>query len=268
MKPHWDEAARGILLEGDADRKAALAQDVLARAETFDLSLAPRLGPPERPARPEKPVLVPPQEVPRRGLGSDRGRAALLHALAHIELNAIDLAADMALRFAGAVPDHLRASFVHDWLRVSGEEGLHFSLLRARLDAYGTDYGDYPAHDGLWDAARKTSGDVLGRLAVAPMILEARGLDVTPGLIAKLEAVGDTGSAAVLQRIYDDEIGHVRAGTRWFRSLAESRGADPAATFQNCVMRYYPQGPKRPFNDPARAQAELPRDWYEGVSPH
>lgn len=263
----WDAALLSVLEEGDASRKAARAEAVLAAQGQFDLSLAPRARPPERPARPPEPSLVPPQQVPRRGIGSAHGRAALLHALAHIELNAVDLAADMALRFAGEVPAEDRTSFVSDWMQVAGEEGLHFRLLGERLASLNARYGDFPAHDGLWNAAEKTSDDLLGRLAIAPMILEARGLDVTPGLIEKLRRVGDDASAAVLTRIYNDEIGHVRTGVRWFNRLARAAGHDPEAAFHNLVARYFPSGPKPPFNVWARDQAELPQDWYEGAVP-
>ncbi len=263
----WDEALFGVLTEPHADAKAAKAEAVLAARDQWDLSLAPGLEAPTRPARPEAPKLVPPQNVPRRGLGSDRGRAALLHALAHIELNAVDLAADMALRFAGDIKESDRARFVADWIQVAGEEGLHFRLLSERLASLGARYGDHPAHDGLWDAARKTSGDVRARLAIAPMILEARGLDVTPGMIEKLTTNGDLASAAVLKRIYDDEIGHVRTGVTWFVSLCEETGEDAEASFHKFVMRYFPQGPKPPFNVWARGQAELPEDWYQGLAP-
>ena len=257
-----------VLQEPDAAEKARLAEAILAERGSFDLSLAPLAQAPERPARPSKPPLVDPKKVARRGLGTNEGRAALLHALAHIELNAVDLAADMALRFAGAVDDTHRASFVADWIQVMGEEGYHFGLLTGRLAAYEHTYGDFPAHDGLWDAARKTMDDVVGRLAVAPMILEARGLDVTPGLIRKLDGLGDHASRDVLTQIYNDEIGHVRIGTKWFKILVSARGQDPETVFHESVRRYHPQGPKRPFNDDARDQAELPRDWYEGVAPH
>ncbi|MEM6914480.1 MAG: ferritin-like domain-containing protein [Pseudomonadota bacterium] len=264
----WDEALLGVLTEPNASAKAEKAQSVLAGREGFDLSLCPAVLPPDRPMRPDKPALVPPQEVPRRGLGSDRGRAALLHALAHIELNAIDLAADMALRFAGGLEGAERARFVADWIKVAGEEGLHFELLTERLSSLGCTYGDHPAHDGLWDAARKTAHSVLARLAIAPLILEARGLDVTPGMIEKLISVGDRASAQVLERIYTDEIGHVRTGVTWFVALCENAGRDPETSFHKIVMRYFPQGPKPPFNVWARGQAALPEDWYQGFMPH
>jgi uncharacterized ferritin-like protein (DUF455 family) len=211
--------------------------------------------------------LVSPKEVPKRGLGSPEGRAALLHALAHIELNAIDLAADMALRFAGEVEASSREAFVSDWMQVMGEEGLHFTLLSERLGALGFAYGDFAAHDGLWEAAVKTSDDLLARLAVAPMILEARGLDVTPDIIRKLEANGHAEDALVLKRIYDDEIGHVRTGVRWFTAVTKRYNLDPEQTFHERIGRFYPQGPKPPFNVWARSEASLPQDWYEGYLP-
>ncbi|MEM1409857.1 MAG: ferritin-like domain-containing protein, partial [Pseudomonadota bacterium] len=227
MTPNaWDEALASVLGEADAAAKARRAEDILADRDRLDLSKDPAVSPADRPARPSLPALVPPAQVPRRGLGTAEGRAALLHALAHIELNAVDLAADMALRFAAAVPGEHRAAFVSDWIQVAGEEGLHFRLLRSLLLERGFDYGAFPAHDGLWEAAQKTSGDLLGRLAIAPMILEARGLDVTPGLIRKLQGIGDHAAVEVLERIYRDEIGHVRIGVRWFTTLVSERGGD------------------------------------------
>lgn len=267
MPARWDLALLGVLEEPGANAKAAKAQAALKASNSWDLSAVPAVTPPDRPARPEKPDLVPPQQVPRRGLGSPRGRGALLHALAHIELNAVDLAADMALRFAAEVSDADRAGFVGDWIRVMGEEGLHFSLLVTRLEHLGVSYGDHPAHDGLWDAARKTKDDLEGRLAVAPMILEARGLDVTPGLIEKLDELKATDDADVLRRIYQDEIGHVRAGVRWFTRLAQQKGEDPAKSFRKCVTRHFPGGPKPPFNVWARDAAEFPGDWYISCVP-
>jgi uncharacterized ferritin-like protein (DUF455 family) len=266
----WDLALLGVLETADAGRKAALAQDLLTRARAGDLDLAgaAQVVPNDRPARPERPALVAPGAVPRRGIGTVRGRAALFHALAHIELNAIDLAADMALRFAGEIPDEKRAWFVADWIEVMGEEGLHFSMLAESLAAMGAGYGDFDAHDGLWEAAMLTRHDLLGRLAVAPMILEARGLDVTPDLIRRLEGLQLEAEAAVLTRIYEDEIGHVRCGVRWFTAVTEDRGLDPEETFHDRVARFHPQGPKPPFNVWARTEATLPQDWYENLVPH
>ncbi|MCQ8185715.1 ferritin-like domain-containing protein [Parvularcula maris] len=262
----WDELAERVLLTADAREKAAMAEELLGESRPEELASPPSRLPPARPARPDRPHLVPPREVAKRGLGKPEGRAALLHALAHIELNAVDLAADMALRFAGEVPEGLRAEFVGDWFQVMGEEGLHFRLLEERLREYGSRYGALPAHDGLWQAAIKTSDSLLARLAVAPLILEARGLDVTPGMARKLCGVGDGRSADILDVIYRDEIGHVRTGAKWFRLICRELGHDPAESFHICVTTYHPQGATPPFNGPGRAQADLPRDWYEGVA--
>jgi uncharacterized ferritin-like protein (DUF455 family) len=195
----------------------------------------------------------------RRNLGSLDGRLALLHALAHIELNAIDLGWDIVARFAGS---GLPRQFFDDWVGVTAEEAEHFALLHARLVALGGEYGAMPAHDGLWEAAAATAGDLLARLAVVPLVLEARGLDVTPEMIRRLQRAGDAESAAVLERIYADEIGHVAVGARWFAALCRERGLDPSATFRDRVSRHFTGGLKPPFNETARAQAGLPRDYY------
>jgi uncharacterized ferritin-like protein (DUF455 family) len=228
------------------------------RAGTMLLGQAP---PPPRPARPERPSLRPPKEMAkRRGFGSRAGRIALLHALAHIELNAIDLAWDLVARFAG---EELPRAFFDDWVKVAAEEAYHFELLAARLAELGTSYGDLPAHDGLWEAAAATADDLLARLAVVPLVLEARGLDVAPEMAARLERVGDTESAAILDRIYRDEIGHVAIGLRWFDTLCLARGLDPAMVFQDRARRFFKGDLKPPFNYPARDAAGFPRDYYE-----
>ena len=195
----------------------------------------------------------------RRNLGSAAGRVALLHALAHIELNAIDLAWDIVGRFSR---DDLPKAFFDDWVGVAAEEAEHFSLLDARLADLGAAYGDLPAHDGLWEAAAATAHDLLARLAVVPLVLEARGLDVTPEMIRRLERAGDLDSAVILERIYTDEIGHVAVGARWFARLCEQRGLDPSATFQANVRRYFTGALKPPFNLAARDEAGLPADFY------
>ena len=223
--------------------------------------------PPDRPARPRHPVLLPPSQVQRRGLGSSEGRAALLHAVAHIEFNAIDLAFDMAVRFAPAIAEAgLDADvFIRDWIRVGGEEARHFRLIEDRLDALGRHYGDLPAHDGLWEAAETTHHDALSRLVVAPLILEARGLDVTPDMIERLLAVGDKESAAALEIIYTEEVGHVACGKHWFDSLCAARGLNPADTFQNLRQDCFRGQLKPPFNHKARDKAGLPRSFYEPI---
>src|SRR6185437_15351723 len=166
----------------------------------------------------------------RRSGGSRAGRIALLHALAHIELNAIDLALDMLARFGRA---ELPRQFCDEWLAVAAEEAEHHALLAARLAALGAAYGDLPAHDGLWQAAAATAHDPLARLAIVPLVLEARGLDVTPEMIERLDRVGDAESAAILRRIYADEIGHVATGRRWFGWLCAKRSLPPVATWQD-----------------------------------
>jgi uncharacterized ferritin-like protein (DUF455 family) len=195
----------------------------------------------------------------RRAGGSLAGRIALLHALAHIELNAIDLAWDIVARFAAA---GLPREFYDDWVTVAAEEAEHHALLAERLAAFGAAYGDLPAHDGLWQAAEATSHDLLARLAVVPLVLEARGLDVTPAIIARLDRLGDRDSAAVLRQIYDDESGHVATGMRWFKFLCARDGRPPAETFHALVRRYFTGALKPPFNDGARAAAGLAAAFY------
>lgn len=220
---------------------------------------------PDRPARPDRPLLAPPAAVPRRRLGSPEGRAALLHALAHIEFNAIDLAFDMAVRFAPAVAAlGLPAdAFVRDWVAVGDEEANHFSLLHERLQAYSGAYGDLAAHDGLWTAAAATADCVLARLSVCHLILEARGLDVTPGLAAGLRRHGDAASAAVIDVILIDEIGHVGVAARWFGRLAARRSESPASLFRTIAAARFRGRLKPPFNRAARDEAGLPAAFYD-----
>ena len=202
--------------------------------------------------------------MPKRGRGgSDRSRIALLHALAHIEFGAIDLAFDMAGRFGADFP----RSFVDDWLSVGADEAMHFALLDRRLRALGSCYGALPAHDGLWEAAAETAHDAGARLAVVPMVLEARGLDVTPATLAAFERSGDGRSAAILGRIYRDEIRHVAIGTRWFKILCESRNLAVVAEWQRLIRAHFRGIVKPPFNDSARGEAGLSRDFYAGVAP-
>jgi uncharacterized ferritin-like protein (DUF455 family) len=257
------QAARAVLLAAEPRDKVRAAR-AAARAwrqgrleHRFDVAM------PERPARPELPELLPASRMPKRGRGgSERGRIALLHALAHIEFGAIDLAFDLAGRFGADFPPE----FAGDWFGVGADEAMHFALLDRRLKALGSGYGALPAHDGLWEAAGDTAHDVLARLAVVPMVLEARGLDVSPATIARLEAAGDPRSAAILDRIYHDEIRHVAAGTKWFKTAAESQGFEPIGRFHWLTKRYFRGELKPPFNDSARGQAGLSRDFYLGVA--
>jgi uncharacterized ferritin-like protein (DUF455 family) len=220
--------------------------------------------PPPRPARPNRPLLRPPKEMPkRRAFGSPAGRIALLHALAHIELNAIDLGWDIIARFSG---EALPRRFFDDWAGVASEEALHFELLTRRLADFGARYGDLPAHDGLWESATATADDLLARLAVVPLVLEARGLDVTPEMAARLERVGDPLSAHILQRIHRDEVGHVAAGVRWFDWLCRARGLVPDEVFRERVRRCFKGDLKPPFNQEARAAAGFPAHYYEPLA--
>jgi uncharacterized ferritin-like protein (DUF455 family) len=209
----------------------------------------PREAPPKA-GRPHRPELVHPSRLPRRGLGSDAGRAALLHAVAHIEFNAINLALDAALRFPDMPPD-----FYRDWLSVAHDEARHFRLLVDRLAEIDTAYGDFPAHDGLWEMAEKTAHDPLIRMALVPRVLEARGLDVTPGMIERLRQVGDSRSVACLEIILEEEVRHVAIGSTWFDCLCEQRGCDPEPTFRRLLDEYYGQRLRGPFNHAARLEA-------------
>lgn len=218
-----------------------------------------RLGtaaPPRRPGRPEHPKLLPPRAMPKRAAGSREGRLALLHALAHIELNAIDLAWDLICRFGGEA-SALPLAFHADWLAVAADEAKHFCLLSRRLSSLGAGYGDYPAHDGLWAAAERTAHDLLARLAIVPLVHEARGLDVTPGIMMRLRAAGDHRSARILKLIAREEIAHVRAGRVWFEHCAALRGFNPQEVFPVLVKTYHGGTPKPPFNEAAREAAGL-----------
>lgn len=263
-------AALGVL---NTPGPAAKAGEALRVAEAWrrgalTLPSSCPLDLPERPARPARPELVPPGQVPRRRLNGQAGRFALMHAVAHIEFNAIDLAFDMVARFSGASDfDTLdRHAFVSDWIGVGEDEARHFAMIEQRLAELGGTYGDLPAHDGLWGAAAATSDDVLARLAIAPMVLEARGLDVTPGMIEKLKSAGDRESAARLEVIYREEIGHVAAGARWFERVCGVRGLDRVKTFHRLVETRFKGGLKRPFNANARERAGLYPDFYEPVA--
>jgi uncharacterized ferritin-like protein (DUF455 family) len=254
-------AAVEILLAADPAEKVRLSRALSERWRIGNIPVGSAIPPP-RPARPPRPVLLPPKEMPRRrNFGALGGRLALLHALAHIELNAVDLGWDIVARFAG-----LPRAFYGDWVAVAAEEAEHFALLDARLAALGGAYGDLPAHDGLWESAAATAHDLLARLAVVPLVLEARGLDVTPEMIARLDRAGDRDSAAILERIYADEIGHVAVGARWFCFLCRERGLDPAVTFQDRVRRFFKGQVKPPFNRAARDRAGFPAAYYEGLT--
>jgi uncharacterized ferritin-like protein (DUF455 family) len=200
--------------------------------------------------RPERPRLVAPRDLPRRGLASNEGRAALVHAVAHIEFNAINLAWDAVARFRGMPDDYYR-----DWVGVAVDEARHFGWLAARLADLGYVYGDFDAHNGLWDMAVKTADSCLARMALVPRVLEARGLDVTPGMIARLRGTGDDATVKILEDILREEVAHVAAGSRWFAWCCERENIDPSATFESLVTRHFRGALRGPFNTEARLRA-------------
>jgi uncharacterized ferritin-like protein (DUF455 family) len=244
---------RVAITECDPEAKAVLAISIAEALRSGSLAvddLAPGPESIDDPGRPMKPVLVQPRDVPTRGLGTVEGRAALLHAVAHIEFNAINLALDAAWRFR-AMP----SEFYLDWTSVAADEARHFRLLRARLAQLGYEYGDFPAHNGLWEMARKSAGSCLARMALVPRLLEARGLDVTPGMIGRFRGLGDLDSVAILETILREEVGHVAIGTRWFHWCCAREGVEPDATFLD-LLRHEARGVLRgPFNREARRAA-------------
>nr|WP_240433414.1 ferritin-like domain-containing protein [Solimonas sp. K1W22B-7] len=211
------------------------------------------------PGRPEQPALIRPRDVPHRGLGSVAGRVALLHAVAHIEFNAINLALDACWRFRDMPADYYR-----DWLSVAQDEARHFMLLSQRLAQLGAAYGDLPAHNGLWEAAEKTAADPLLRMALVPRVLEARGLDVTPGMILRLTEVGDAETVSILHVILDEEVRHVAIGTQWFEYLCAQRGLDPRPTFARLLAEHRVRVAP-PLNREARARAGFAEDEMDAL---
>jgi uncharacterized ferritin-like protein (DUF455 family) len=245
-------AAHVCLMERDPSRKCARVAETRREWEAGSLDLGGALPsePVPVPGRPDRPRLVAPKALARRGVVSAKGLAALIHALAHIEFNAINLALDAVYRFRG-----LPVGFYTDWVRVTAEEAYHFRLLRELLHELGHDYGDLPAHNGLWEMACHTDHDPLLRMALVPRVLEARGLDVTPGMIERLRLAGAGPAANVLEIIYRDEIGHVQVGTHWFRYLCEQRGLEPRTTFLRLLSENMRGRVKGPFNEEGRQQA-------------
>jgi len=247
----YSEASRCLLLNNPFAKCEAvkqLSEAALAGALSVDENCP--VPPVDKPGRPALPELVEPSRVPRRRLGSVHGRAALVHAIAHIEFNAINLALDAVCRFRG-MPDN----YYSDWISVAADEARHFSLLAGRLQAMGFSYGDLPAHNGLWEMAEKTTDSCLVRMALVPRVLEARGLDVTPGMINRLRGAGDAETIAILDVILAEEVGHVAIGTRWFNYCCELEGKEPMATFLDLLETRYSGKVRGPFNTPARIEA-------------
>lgn len=243
---------RQALGSKDADEKIGLVRSVGFGLRDGSLKPADfgEALPGDSPGRPDRPRLVRGARVPRRGFGTAQGRAVMMHAISHIEFNAINLALDAVQRFSG-MPE----AFYRNWMQVAEEEAYHFELVRAHLRHLGFDYGDFDAHDGLWEMCEKTEHDVLHRMALVPRVLEARGLDVTPGIQVKLAQAGDHNAVSLLDIILRDEIGHVAIGNRWFHFCCEQRGLEPEATFFSLLEQYYPKGLFGPFNLEAREQA-------------
>lgn len=256
-------AIRAALLTPDPRAKTMAARKVARDWRLGRLAWGWDAAMPDQPAWPERPELLPPGQMPRRRKGgSERGRIALWHALAHIEFVAIDLALDMAGRFGA----EMGREFVGDFLKVAADEAMHFSLIDRKLRALGSFYGALPAHGGLWEAAHATRDSVLARIAVVPMVLEARGLDVTPTTIERMVAAGETGGARLLSRILDDEIVHVATGVKHFNALCVAMNRDPEDTWKNEVCRHFHGAIKPPFNDSARARAGLSRGFYSDIA--
>ncbi|MFZ1742877.1 MAG: ferritin-like domain-containing protein [Pontixanthobacter sp.] len=256
-------AIRAALLTPDPRAKVMAARDVAREWRLGRLEFCFDTVMPDRPSWPEQPELLDPRDMPRRGKGgSDKNRTALWHALAHIEFVAIDLALDMAGRFGGI----MGREFLGDFLAVAADEAMHFALLDRKLRQLGCYYGALPAHAGLWETAQRTADDVAARLAVVPMVLEARGLDVTPAMLERVRSQGDENGAKILERILDDEIRHVAVGTKHFIADCEKRGESPQNRWKSLVQEHFHGGLKAPFNDSARLAAGLSRDFYVGLA--
>ena len=255
--------ATEVLQTADGREKTALSKSYAemwfaarAAGDTIEIGTA---NPPLHPARPEKPELLSPRDVPKRKPGSEAGRIALLHAVAHIELNAVDLHWDIIARFG-----HIKMpiGFYDDWVKSAAEESKHFNLVCDCLEAIGSYYGALPAHAGMWRAAEDTKDDLLGRLAVVPMVLEARGLDVTPGMIDIFAKANATQAVDALKVIYSEEVAHVAYGSKWFNFMCGRDNLDPKDVFHRLVRQYFKGVLKAPFNEEKRADAGLPPDFY------
>lgn len=251
-------AAAACLAAGAPDDKITAT---FAAAQAFargELSIDTDVPPPQpitMPGRPARPALVHPRELPQRGIGTSTGLAAFVHAIAHIEFNAVDLAWDAVYRFRG-----LPAAYYADWVSIASDEARHFTMLRDRLRELGHDYGDFDAHNGLWEMAEQTAQDGLARMALVPRVLEARGLDVTPGMIVRLRALKDHATADILATILSEEIPHVAAGSRWFRWYCTRDGIAPEPKFRELLKTYARDALRKPFNFDARSAAGFSDD--------
>ncbi|QIK81360.1 ferritin-like domain-containing protein [Lysobacter sp. HDW10] len=257
------EVAFACLSEGGVEAKPALTRAAAAAFARGELHRPVGRGEPlpiKMPGRPEKPELVEPKFLRKRGFGTDEGKAAFIHAVAHIEFNAIDLAWDAVYRFRNMPDDYYR-----DWIQVADDEARHFTMLRARLQSLGYDYGDFPAHNGLWEMAEKTAHSGLARMALVPRVLEARGLDVTPGMIERLKAQGDVETTAILEIILAEEVSHVAHGSKWFRWWCEREGVDSKQTFKTLLEDYARNVLHGPYNRAARLAAGFDEDELKAI---
>ena len=257
------QMAVNVLTTADGRAKTALSRRYAAQWQAARAAGdTPQIGnsaPPDMPARPDQPALLNPRDVPRRKPGTPEGRIAILHAVAHIELNAVDLHWDLIARFADTP---MPIGYYDDWVKAADEESKHFNLMCDCLEAHGSFYGALPAHAGMWRAAEDTVDDLMGRLAVVPMVLEARGLDVTPGMIKIFKQAKDAQTIAALETIYSEEVAHVAYGSKWFHFLCGRFDQDPKERFHALVRKYFHGDLKPPFNEEKRAEAGIPPDFY------
>lgn len=251
MIAFFETAAHCLALTSPIEKCCAVS-DFWVAVQAGDFVFDPHtpIAPIAGTGRPDRPVLVDPSQVKRRRLGSDKGRAALVHAIAHIEFNAINLALDAAYRFRD-----MPRQYYLDWLSVAEDEVRHYGLLSQRLQVLGFTYGDFPAHNGLWEMAQRTADDCMKRMALVPRVLEARGLDVTPGMIERLETAGDLETARILNVILEEEVRHVQVGSHWFHACCDQRGLEPESTFLGLVDAHFSGSLRGPFNIPARMRA-------------
>ncbi len=257
------QMADDVLRTADGRTKTAISREYAAAWKAArDAGETPEIGtasPPDMPARPAKPELLDPRDVPRRKPGTPEGRIAILHAVAHIELNAVDLHWDLIARFSDTP---LPIGYYDDWVKAADEESKHFNLMCDCLEANGSYYGALAAHAGMWRAAEDTANDLMGRLAVVPMVLEARGLDVTPGMIKIFQQAKDKQAIDALNVIYAEEVHHVSYGSKWFHFLCGRENLDPTPVFHELVRKYFHTTLKPPFNEEKRAEAGIPPDFY------
>jgi len=256
------ERTAACLAISSPEEKCSAVTDLWVEVQSGDFEFDPHtpITPIGVAGHPDKPELVDPSKVKRRRLGSEAGRAALVHAITHIEFNAINLALDAVFRFRD-----MPRQFYIDWMSVAADEARHYQLLATRLLKMGYSYGDFPAHNGLWEMAQRTSGDCMKRMALVPRVLEARGLDVTPGMIERLETAGDVETSRILAIILDEEVRHVEIGTHWFRVCCDQRGLEPESTFLELLKEHFSDSLRGPFNIPARMRAGFTQREMEAI---